>query len=529
MCIGGTVLAAQPALAVDSVEADTTVAATETENVVFEDSGLKDCVRYALQKKDGEEVTVAEAAELKYLNCDNDEQDKPYLFVSNINDLKYFTGLEALAAYGDFVDLTPLKGLKKLTYLTIGGNFTDLSPVKELTEVKQLLLYGKYTDISVLASLTKLNEVFLQGNFVNVDALIGLPDLKELTLRDCRYIRPADRDALQAKFDAITGGELSFVYCGVAGQNTPSVQGLERIAGKDRYDTALAVSKQFPANVQAVFIASGENFPDALSASVVAAHMKSPVLLTPRNELAEGTVEELKRLKPGIVYVVGGRDVISATIENELKAAGYTVKRLDGADRYETNMIVNSLVFYDEDYELVDLRDAVFATGDNFPDALVAANFAASNYAPIVLIDGKLPNLNDFLNSDEIFTSQDRVYIAGGTSVVSEGIEESLKEVFSTVKRFAGADRYETAALIAENFVGYNADAAFLATGENYADALTAVALAGSLRSPLFITQTGCLTAATAGAIDRVAAANMVTVGGLEAVSENAKKGVRCS
>ncbi|MBT1035294.1 cell wall-binding repeat-containing protein [Canibacter sp. lx-45] len=546
MCIGGTVLAAQPALATSaaqSVKAEATVDAVPAENVVFTDEGLAKCVKNLLKK---DQVTVAEAAQIQGLNCYLDGNIGSYYNFLSLNDLKYFKGLKALAIYGKYTDLSPLKELKELSFLSIGGNFTDISPLKEMQSLTELSLggnykdlsvlkempnltkiglLGKYTDISALESLTNLEEVSLQGDFVSVTALTKLPKLKAITLSDCRYITPADRDALVG----VVGDKLTFENCGIVGKNVPSVDGFERLAGEDRYATSLAVSKQFPAKVQAVFIASGENFPDALSASVAAATFKSPVLLTPRNELAEGTTEELQRLEPTIIYIVGGRDVISATIEKDLLAAGYTVERLAGADRYETNMIVNSLVFYDEDYKLVDLRDAVFATGDNFPDALVAANFAASKYAPIVLLDGKLPNLNDFLNSDEIFTSQDRVYIAGGTSVVSEGIEESLREVFSTVERFNGADRYETAALIAEKFVGYNAETSFLATGENYADALSAVALAGSLRSPLFITQTGCLTAATAGAIDRVAAANMVTVGGLEAVSENAKKGVRCS
>jgi len=55
------------------------------------------------------------------------------------------------------------------------------------------------------------------------------------------------------------------------------------IAGANRYATAVAVSKKaFPAGADAVVIATGENWPDALGGSALAGALGGPILLTRR-------------------------------------------------------------------------------------------------------------------------------------------------------------------------------------------------------------------------------------------------------
>jgi len=94
---------------------------------------------------------------------------------------------------------------------------------------------------------------------------------------------------------------------------------VSRVDGPNRYATNVAVSKQaFPEGCAAVIVASGEGFPDALSAQTLATSMGCPVLLVPKDSLPSVTANEIKRLKPKKVVVVGGPSVVSDKVVAEI-------------------------------------------------------------------------------------------------------------------------------------------------------------------------------------------------------------------
>lgn len=84
-----------------------------------------------------------------------------------------------------------------------------------------------------------------------------------------------------------------------------------RLSGQDRFQTARAISEQFKsAMVQDVIITSGNNFPDALSASVLAKKLDAPILLV--DTKAQGSNEAFEYItqhlsKSGTVHIIGGR------------------------------------------------------------------------------------------------------------------------------------------------------------------------------------------------------------------------------
>lgn len=93
-----------------------------------------------------------------------------------------------------------------------------------------------------------------------------------------------------------------------------------RLAGDDRYQTSVAISKStFKPGVNTVYIANGTNFPDALSGAPVAGANNGPVLLIPGNSLPEAIKTELTRLKPKNVVILGGNNAITPGVEQELK------------------------------------------------------------------------------------------------------------------------------------------------------------------------------------------------------------------
>jgi hypothetical protein len=94
---------------------------------------------------------------------------------------------------------------------------------------------------------------------------------------------------------------------------------VSRIAGSNRYATAEEVSKEaFPNGANVVFVVSGQDFPDALVVSSLAAG-KGPVLLTARDKLPQQTQREIQRLKPAKIVIVGGEAAVSAAVADELR------------------------------------------------------------------------------------------------------------------------------------------------------------------------------------------------------------------
>lgn len=105
-----------------------------------------------------------------------------------------------------------------------------------------------------------------------------------------------------------------------------------------------------------VYLATGANFPDALGAAATAAIGLGPVLLVKQNEIPTRTMEELYRLTPPTIYVVGGTAVISSGVEATLGALPWSpaVVRIGGSDRYDT---------------AADLSEAQFPTTGLYPRA----------------------------------------------------------------------------------------------------------------------------------------------------------------
>lgn len=94
-----------------------------------------------------------------------------------------------------------------------------------------------------------------------------------------------------------------------------------------------------------VYVAVGDNFPDALGAASAAAVQGGPVLLVQKTSIPSETKAELIRLSPDVIYVSGGPAVISDAVFNALKAYAPTVTRVAGSNRYGTAAAVSQSAF----------------------------------------------------------------------------------------------------------------------------------------------------------------------------------------
>lgn len=166
---------------------------------------------------------------------------------------------------------------------------------------------------------------------------------------------------------------------------------VRRLAGGDRYGTAGVVAAETGTSAPGrVVVALGEHeetsraWADAVTAGALAADdARVPVLLARQDSLPEATEEALEELAAEKVLLLGGPAAIAAPVEERLGELGYTVERVAGETRYETSVALADRV-------LQRLEEAphpvVFASGEDFPDALGASALAAALSAPLVLV-----------------------------------------------------------------------------------------------------------------------------------------------
>ena len=288
----------------------------------------------------------------------------------------------------------------------------------------------------------------------------------------------------------------------------------ERLSGDDRYETAVAISESgFVEGADTVYIANGVGYADALSAAPAAAQDGAPLLLTPPGALPSVVVAELNRLVPSTIVIVGGTAAVSNSIENALESLGFEpdVERVAGADRYATSRAIAN-------YAFGSATAAYIASGLNFPDALTAGPAAAALGGPVVLVRGTASSVDSATLTllDDLGVAD--VSIAGGTVVVSSGIQSQLVAASYAVQRNSGADRYATSIAINED--AFDSElTVYLATGENFADALAGSALAAGQGAPLYVSRTACIPDAVYESIVALGAETVVLLGGPVALS----------
>jgi putative cell wall-binding protein len=326
-------------------------------------------------------------------------------------------------------------------------------------------------------------------------------------------------------------GVVEIAFAGVA----------TREGGADRYATAAqlfntAFGAGTGSHATTAVVASGVNYPDALSATYLAASNATGVLLTDPNVLPSSTQQVLTNGYITTVYIVGGTAAVSQNVQNAIAAlhVGNTtvtlsVIRISGADRYATNGSVD----LNGGVSASTGTTAIIATGENYADALAAAPAIAKSKYPLILTP--TASLGAAALSTINALGIKNVIILGGTSAVSTAVETSLTTDGVTIlQRLAGADRTLTAQQIATwetqgittagaysvlpslGFVwgtaagDKTAEVVNIARGDNYPDALGAGAV-------LAVTGTGTTTPAQHGQVLLLTASSTVLGAGIPA------------
>lgn len=248
-----------------------------------------------------------------------------------------------------------------------------------------------------------------------------------------------------------------------------------RISGADRYSTSLKIAdKGWNTTSQYAVLATGEDFPDSLSAVPLAKKYSAPILLTTPASLPKEVESKIESLHIGKIFIIGGESAVSKAIEDELGSKEITCIRLAGTNRYETSL---------EIAKYLGSSDLAFlATGENFPDALSIASYAAYRQAPILLSskDAVPEKVKDYILKNSI----NKVYVVGGSGVIGDAAVSSLPNV----ERLSGTDRYETNRKVLNKFSDdFTYETTYFATGKSFPDAICGTALAASTNSPIIL------------------------------------------
>ncbi|WP_175494341.1 cell wall-binding repeat-containing protein [Herbiconiux ginsengi] len=287
---------------------------------------------------------------------------------------------------------------------------------------------------------------------------------------------------------------------------------VERIGGADRYEVAVHASqKSHPAGSNLVFLASGTGFADALSASAAAGVKDAPVLLVPKDTVPKVVLDEIVRLAPSEIIILGGTASISAALERSLQFLPGTVSRFGGADRYEVAAQVARWAFTASDVIYV-------ASGEKFPDALSAGAAAGDWGVPVLLTtkDGVPDATLDVIRED---TALEDIVVVGGPATVSDSVVNELS-AFAAVTRFDGADRYGVSAATSEHAFCASLPTVYVASGEVFPDALSGSAAAIAAGSPVLLVTRDSIPATVATELKRLDPMRIEVLGGPNTISQ---------
>ena len=162
-----------------------------------------------------------------------------------------------------------------------------------------------------------------------------------------------------------------------------------RIAGPDRVATSTAFSELgWEDGADTAVVASARGFPDALAGVQLADAVDGPMLLTEPDRLVPALADELRRLAPSEVLVLGGPNAVSPDVVDAIGARlpDATVRRISGPDRYATAAAIATTAIQRWEQSGATIADEVLlASGLAFPDALAAGPYVAASHAPMLL------------------------------------------------------------------------------------------------------------------------------------------------
>ncbi|MGH9164399.1 MAG: cell wall-binding repeat-containing protein, partial [Acidimicrobiales bacterium] len=216
----------------------------------------------------------------------------------------------------------------------------------------------------------------------------------------------------------------------------------DRTGGASAAALAVTLSRQTFSFAEALAITSEEALGQAAVAAPLARKVRGPMLLSHRDSLGKATADEVTRLAPTVVYLIGGRDIVSAPVETELAALGVTsVVRLAGDGLAGTARRVA------QEFGRPASATAVVVSADDIAGSATAPSFAASQRMPLLVVtrDGVPAETTTALRELGITST----LVVGPDTSISQDVVDRLASDGRSPRRIGGTDRYATASQLA--------------------------------------------------------------------------------
>ena len=202
-----------------------------------------------------------------------------------------------------------------------------------------------------------------------------------------------------------------------------------KIIGENRYDTAAKISKAaFNDKSDTVVLINGKNSSDGLAAGPFASLINASILLIEKDYIPNETVNEIKRLNPKNVYLIGGIDVVSEKVKDDIQNIidinAKDINRIGGIDREETSLLIGK-----EIAKLSNVENIYVVNGyKGEADAMSILSKACNEKSPILITNGEKFNNDqkDFIQSIE----STKFYFLGGDAVISDNLLDEAKVLF---------------------------------------------------------------------------------------------------
>jgi SpoIID/LytB domain protein len=355
------------------------------------------------------------------------------------------------------------------------------------------------------ANITELNESGSPKSIEIIGIVAGVQETKSFSGSQFR-----SKFGLRSHY--VTGIEASF----------PPVHEVQRLWGADRYATAAAISAAtFPQGSDVVYVATGENYPDALAGGPAAATENAPILLVRKDSVPGATQQELGRLQPKRIVILGGTGVVTETVAGWLAGfASEAVERRAGPTRFETAVEISRGAFSPG------VPVVYIVTGFDFPEAIVSGPAAAAGGGPLLLI--RPTGVPGAVVAELQRLQPAHIVVVGGPAAVSETVLSSLRHYTSgSVRRISGTDRYSTGAAVSADAFDPGVAKVFVATGELFPDGLTGTPAAAQSAGPILLVTYDTIPAAVRTELARLQPTDIVLLGGTGALSETVEQALQ--
>lgn len=263
---------------------------------------------------------------------------------------------------------------------------------------------------------------------------------------------------------------------------------IKKLKGADRFETAIKISQSGWTKSDTVVIVNGEDksMVDGLTATPLASVKNSPILLSSNEKLPQKTVEELKRLNPSKVIVIGGNNSMPNSVVEAIKAVNskISVQRIGGDTRYQTSINIAK-----EIDKTNNVSKLYIGAGNGEADSLSIASLAGKEKTPIVLTqkDGVDNEAEQFIKSNKV----SNIYFIGGIEKISNKAIEQVGKIANkdiSKNRVAGQTRQETNAKVIDKFYSQSKlDGVVVANQDKLIDALAVGPLAAKNNSPVIL------------------------------------------